>query len=559
MNSQVLDFTQLLGTNKQLTVPLFQRSYCWKKEEWEILWQDILERCEGEESAQSHFVGAIVTIPSKCKTYKLPKELIIDGQQRLTTVSILLAVIRDYAKDAGYQMDENNINRYLLDPYNQGYEALRILPTNQDREIFYKIIDGKLSSAGLANFNKNSLIYEAYKHFKKLLPAKDNDGNEISLDALLKVILHELVTVHINLSSNDNPYLIFHSLNDKGVKLTQADLIRNHLMMQFNDEEQNRLYSNVWKPLEERLGEDLSEFIRYYLIKDGRDVNKNAIYETVKNRLNNGNTDAIVEEMENLQRFVAYYDLMDNPTQEKNPHIRDHFTFVKIWKVGVYYPLLLKLYDDYLNSKLSQDEFIETLQLIESFVIRRYFCKIPTNSLKTVFLELCKNYPSGNIREYIKETLLSYTKNKKWPNDSEFKRAFGEFSLYTAQKAKQCQYILTKIEKSYYDKEHLEYTNFSIEHIIPQTLTDLWKNELTQATIMTHDRWKDSIGNLTLTAVNAELSNKTFSEKKRIYQKTNLNITKNILMEPTWNKSKIEKRAEKLFDRAKEIWVYPKN
>ncbi|WP_353684520.1 DUF262 domain-containing protein [Thermodesulfovibrio sp. 3907-1M] len=252
----------ILEGTKQYVVPLFQRSYDWGNNEWEILWNDILELYEME-NPRTHFLGSIVTMPTTSVPEGVTKYLLIDGQQRLTTLFIILALIRDKSP----RLADEITNTLLTNPYKQGIDYLKLLPTNVDRDIFEKLI--RYGYNEIEEINNSHNIYKAYKYFERKL---SNDNFDI--ERIKNLIINNLIVVSIVLDRDDNPHLVFESLNAKGRALTQSDLIRNYFLMKIHINDQEKIYSEYWKPMQDSLSENLTEFIRHYLMKNGKQVKK---------------------------------------------------------------------------------------------------------------------------------------------------------------------------------------------------------------------------------------------------------------------------------------------
>ncbi len=370
---------QFFNGFKQSVIPLFQRPYEWGEKNWQVLWEDVLERYESEKD-DSHFMGTIVTTPFKSMPVGVSKHLIIDGQQRLTTLAILLCAIRDELPNEAKAERSRIQNHYLI---NDGYdelEHLKLLPTQDDRPAFKALIEG-------TDFGEKSTAHSAYKFFVEKIRTGDNDENPIDCRRLLTTVERKLVIVSINLSDTDDPYLIFESLNYKGSPLTQADLVRNYFLMRFHMGEQEHVYQNVWLPMQRRLGDYLTEFMRQYLMRDGEEVLKSEIYSELKKRLQELDAPRVKEVLQEMLHLSEYYLCIVQPTHECEPDLQDKFYRLNNWEVTTAHPLVLKLYDAYAKDALGKTAFFRCLEMVESFVVRRTVCAVPTNQLKKVFLQ----------------------------------------------------------------------------------------------------------------------------------------------------------------------------
>jgi len=539
---------QFFNGFKQSIIPLFQRPYEWEEKHWETLWDDALERYEVQKDL-SHFMGTIVTMPSRSVPVGVSKHLVIDGQQRLTTLAILLCAIRDELPESAKTEKSRIQNHYLINDGYESWDYLKILPTQDDRESFLSLVKGD-------DFKERSQIKSAYRFFVKKLKGNDSDGNVIDVRRFLDTVERKLIIVSINLGEADDPYLIFESLNAKGSPLTQADLARNYFLMRFPIGEQESVYKNLWLPMQRRLGDHLTEFMRHYLMRDGDEVIKSEVYADLKRRLQELKTTdsvkSILEEMGNLSEFYLKF---VKPREEKDPELQDRFYRLLNWEVTTSYALLLKIYDAYASTKISKDEIARCLQNIESFVVRRAVCNVPTNQLKKAFLQAAKNFRSENVVVWLRTELSSGTSGRRWPKDDEFKDAWGPYQAYSVPK--RCKLLLEALEESYGHKEIALLEDATIEHIMPQELTEAWRSMLGENYESVHNVYCNTIGNLTLTAYNSELSNFSFSKKQDIYLNSHYSLNSYFSKCTKWDEIEIKTRATALWEKAKEVWPSP--
>ena len=298
MQASETKLQQIIEGTKQYVVPLFQRPYSWKKSEWQVLWDDLIELCESE-SPRTHFMGSIVTIPTNSIPEGVSKYLLIDGQQRLTTIFILLCAVRDHAK----QIEDEKLaakidNTILVNPYEKGLDYYKLQPTQVDRDVFHKLIRSEEQE-------QNCEILECYNFFLKKIKQFRVDIYKIQ-----KIICSNLSIVSVVLSADDDPYLVFESLNAKGRALTQADLIRNYFFMRIHADSQELIYEKYWQPMQDLLDDNLTEFIRHYLTKNGIDVKQSETYFQIKERINQGDA---LPHLQDLHRFANYYSKLLTP------------------------------------------------------------------------------------------------------------------------------------------------------------------------------------------------------------------------------------------------------
>ncbi|MEA5511921.1 DUF262 domain-containing protein [Crocosphaera sp. UHCC 0190] len=545
MQASETKLQQIIEGTKQYIIPLFQRAYSWKKSEWQVLWDDILELCNTE-NPRPHFMGSIVTIPTTSVPEGVTKYLLIDGQQRLTTVFILLAALRDRATQSKDEKLAEQINKTLLvNPYNEGLEKYKIQPTELelDRENFYQIIDNQSKS-------KESNISLCYLFFDKKI-----QQSKLELSKIKNIICSSFFLVSVVLGIDDDPYRVFESLNAKGRPLTQADLIRNYLFMRIHTDEQESIYSKYWKPMEDLLKDNLTEFIRHYLTKKGVEVKQNQVYSEIKAQINDQNA---VEYLQDLCKFSQYYAKLLNPDQEQKENIRHYLHRLNRLEVTTIYPFLLNCYDDWMQAKITEKDFIDILKILENFILRRFVCNVQTRGLNRIFALLYAqvskdtNLASDTFIERLKLVL----QNRDYPKDQEFKDRLKEVNLYGNNRSKKTKLILESIEAFYNHREQASFDDLSIEHIMPQTLSEWWKKHLGEDWVVTHELWIHSLGNLTLTGYNSELSNADFYTKLKKLKDSNLELNKYFENKQSWCKEDIEKRAEYLADIALQIWNY---
>lgn len=543
MKASETKLQNIIEGTKQFIVPLFQRSYSWTSKEWEILWKDIVELCEME-NPRTHFIGSIVSLPMVSVPEGVAKYLLIDGQQRLTTIFILLILLRNKSKEKNNLRFASEINNTLLvNEYKDDLDYYKLLPTQSDRKVYQDIIKGDQT-------DNSSLIFQAYKYFDNKIKQKEK---LIEYSTLKTILTNYLSTVSIVLEADDNPYLVFESLNAKGKPLTQADLIRNYFFMRIHTKDQDEVYKSYWEPMQLALKDNLTEYIRHYLMKDGKIVNQNDVYFSLKEIVSNNNN--VIEYIQNLQHYSNYYYKLIQPEQEPDIDIRKYLVRLNRIEVTTAYPLLLNFYHLYDQNEINKDQFISILMTLENFLTRRFVCSIPTNQLNKIFPglfgQIQQKYPIDYAIGF-KEILFS----KGYPKDIEFYTRFKEAKFYGAgDRREKTKLILETIEENFEHKERISFENLTIEHIMPQTITDEWKLGLGENWEETYELYLHTIGNLTLTGYNPELSRKIFEEKKKLLLDSHLELNKYFLDTEKWNREDIEKRSEKLAHIALEIWA----
>ncbi|MEY3305582.1 MAG: DUF262 domain-containing protein [Pseudanabaena sp.] len=543
MQASETKLQQIIEGTKQYVVPLFQRPYSWKKTQWQMLWDDLMDLCETE-NPRTHFMGSIVTMPTNSIPEGVSKYLLIDGQQRLTTIFILLCALRDQAKHSDdLELVAEINNTILVNPYKKGADYYKLQPTQIDREIFHRLIKSEERA-------DQSDINECYIFFiKKIRQLK------IEFEKIHKVICSNLSIVSVVLDINDDPYLVFESLNAKGSELTQADLIRNYFFMKIHTNEQEDTYQKYWQPMEELLDKNLTEYIRHYLTKNGLDVKQNEIYFQLKVKISQ--TD-VLSHLQDLHKFAEYYSRLLFPHLESNLKIRQHLVRINRLEVATVYPFLLNCYDEWVQNRISEADFVEIFRVLENFLLRRFVCNVQTRGLNRIFSLLYSqvakevDIASDSFIERVKAVLQT----KDYPKDTEFRERLLDVKMYGSNRTEKAKLILESLEESFRHKEQVNFDKLTIEHIMPQTLNDVWKEHLGQDWQITHDLLVHTIGNLTLTAYNGELSNSDFLSKKKEYRNSHLELNSYFQNLNTWRREDIEARAENLADTILNIWKY---
>lgn len=557
MHAAEINLLDFLKKSTQFTIPIFQRTYSWGPEEIQQLWEDII-RTGKNENIRSHFIGSIVYIMQENADFVFQSAMVIDGQQRLTTISLILEAIARRVGDkepvAGFSA--NKIRQYyLLNHLEEGEREYKLLLTQTDKDTLIYLIKQR-------NYpiDYSYRIKEAYDYFEKKIASL---GNNL---LVLCNGLAKLMVVSIALANGqDNPQLIFESMNSTGKVLSQADLIRNYVLMDLNPPLQTRLYEEYWRPMEVSFGQAAYEihfdaFMRHYLtIRTGeiprvRDVYKAFKEFSVNPEKSFHNIDSLLQDM---FTFSTYYVAMALG-KEKNKKLSKVFQDLRDLNVDVAYPFLLELYDDYRNGILSIEDFLNILRLTESYVFRRAICNIPTNSLNKTFSNFTKSLKKENYLESIKATYQLMPSYRRFPTREEFEREIQIRDLYNFRNR---TYWLRKIENSD-RKEPVSIGEYSIEHIMPQNenLSNTWQNELGKDWKQIHDTWLHTLGNLTLTGYNSEYSDRSFSEKKNMvggFKQSPLKLNERLVEVKVWNEEAIKNRASRLAKLALKVWEAP--
>lgn len=541
---------RVLEGSKQFLVPHYQRPYSWQPEQWEALWRDLLVLLE-EDDPQPHFLGSIVTSPAKSVPEGIEKRLLIDGQQRLTTLLILLALLRDQARVSGLEKLASQIeDLYLTNRYESGNDYYKLLPTQgeepsaSDRETFMRILRGEGGSGTTG-------IVVAYQFFQNKLRKPGAPG----LEALHRVAISKLTLVSIILDEHDNPHRIFESLNGKGRPLSQADLIRNYFFMRIDTGEHDKTYVELWRPMQKRLGDDaVTPFVRHYLMRDGPIVRETDVYSALKARVDEDRKLGPLEHLRHLDKYSLFYNTLLRPQHEPSARLRERLVRLNRLEVTVAYPFLMSVYGDYVRGVLSEDDVADLLDTLESFLVRRFVCAVPTHGLNKIFAPL---YTQASAEPRFVEGVRRILGGKGYPRDEVFRDRLESARIYGGgDRREKTKLLLERLEASFGHKEQVIAAALTIEHVMPQTLTEEWQEELGATWEEDHEQLLHTLGNLTLTSYNAELTNDRFLDKKKLYAESHLELNKHFAAVEHWTTAEIEKRAEVLAERALAVWPY---
>ena len=557
---------KLLNTSRQFIVPIFQRNYSWQKSQYEQLWFDILRASKFKEK-QNHFIGSIVYIDMGTPAGRPQQLLLIDGQQRLTTISILLCAIKDYVQKFNLETKLINLakikNQFLYNSDEIDEDRYKLLLNVQDKETYIKLIDNTIFTVNKPATN----IIKCYEFFYERI--EDFIKQYGQIDEIYAGIF-KLSLVSISLDKDiDNPQMIFESMNSTGKDLSQTDLLRNYLLMDLTPEKQTRLYKTYWKSMEELFGEDIYKndvnkfdyFIRDFLTlksDTGYICKINNVYENFKRYYLDNNCEKFVV-LKDLFTYAKYYACIDL-LQEKDDELKLYWQEFKKLDSHVVYPFLLKLYDDYSCQILIKEDFKKILQVVISYLWRRAICEIPTNSLSKTFATL---YQAVDKDDYVNSVIKAFvfkSSYKRFPSDYEVREKLQTKDIYHFRLRK---YLLEALE-NYYHKEPIDLNtaNYTIEHIMPQNIEHnlSWQQMLGEDWQEVHSLYLHSLGNLTITGYNAEMSNKSFVEKvngESGFKHSHLKLNESIAQSDVWNKKAIQRRTNILTDIILKIWKYP--
>ncbi|WQZ69574.1 DUF262 and DUF1524 domain-containing protein [Helicobacter pylori] len=531
--------------NNQFVIPIYQRLYSWGKEQCKQLWDDII-KIGGNDKANGHFIGSILYARVD-DTHSSPL-LIIDGQQRLTTITLLFIALRNHLSD---EVKCKEMESYLINSDEKGDKKFKLFLSEPDRDTLLSLIDENRRKPSEPSLK----IMENFKLFEEWIRKNTN-----KLETIFKG-LEKLMIVWIALKKEkDDPQLIFESMNSKGIELTQTDLIRNYIVMETEVEKQEDFYNQYWRAMEEDFKQNetlFNQFVLHYLtIKIGKIPNEKRVYEAFKDYRQKEGI-GIEDLLKDLKKYCGYFCQIAFK-KEADKDLNKALSFLVDLEMDVVYPLLLELYNDYSDGVLSKQDFIPIIYLTESYICRRTVCGFGLNGLNKIFAFFTKKINKDQYLESIKVHFLSLEKTTgKFPKDSEFRDSCITIDFYKLQKIK---YFLERLE-NFDTKEPVNTQKCNIEHIMPQTLTPEWQKDLGENFEAIHEKYLHTIGNLTLTGYNSEYSNKPFKEKRDMekgFKQSSLKLNQSLKDLEPFGEKEIEKRANDLADWALKIWTYPK-
>nr|WP_033600059.1 DUF262 and DUF1524 domain-containing protein [Helicobacter pylori] len=544
--------TTLLGffeenQNNQFVIPIYQRLYSWEKEQCKQLWDDII-KIGGNDKMNGHFIGSILYVLDG-NTPSSPL-LIIDGQQRLTTITLLFIALRNHLSD---EVKRKEIEKhYLINSDEKGDKKFRLILSESDKDTLLSLIDKDRRKPSEPSLK----IVENFKLFEEWI-SKNTGKLEIIFKGLEKL---EIVCIALT-KKEDDPQLIFESMNSKGIELTQTDLIRNYIIMETEIEKQEGFYNQYWRAMEEGFKQDkklFDRFVRHYLtIKTRKIPNINRVYVAFKDYQQERGIE-IEALLQDLQKYCGYF-CQIKFKKEADEDLNKALGFLVDLDMDVVYPLLLELYSDYSDGVLSKQDFIPIIELTESYLCRRAVCGLNTNALNKIFPFFTKKINKNQYLEGIEKHFGSLTKGQRFPNDDEFRNSFITRDFYKKFK-KKTKCFLERLE--HFDTNEPVHTKeCTTEHIMPQKLNEEWRKDLGQDYERIHAQYLHTIGNLTLTGYNQEYSNKSFQEKRDMekgFKQSPLRLNQSLKDLESFGEKEIEKRANDLADWALKIWTYPK-
>ena len=545
------------GSKKRFIIPVYQRNYDWKIENCKQLYDDLIQVIKN--NSKTHFFGSIVSVyePSGRNT----EFLIIDGQQRLTTMSLLFLALYNLLEEKIIISEDESLKDqiyedFLVDKYQPQEKRMKLKPIKNDQKAFSKLFNSK------DDYIKDSNLTINYSYFYERIQKQ-----EITIDELFDAICR-LEIINITLNNEDNPQLIFESLNSTGLDLSEGDKIRNYILMGLPKQKQDEYYEKYWNCIEKCTKYDVSSFIRDYLsVKQLVIPSQKKVYINFKKYVEDSSL-KIIEILEDLLSYAKRYNILlceKTSSKELNSCI-NRLNRLETTVTRPFFLEVLRLYDE---NQINLNEVAEAFSITESYLFRRTICDLPTNALNKIFLLLNREImrydgTDSNYIEKLKFALLSKKDRARFPNDDDFSLMFTEKPIYQMN-SKNKIYILERLENfgTLEDKDiyrHYDEGEYSIEHIMPQHLTPAWIKELGDSYEEIHDTWLHRIANLTLTVYNSKYSNSTFVEKKTMkngFEDSGIRLNTYVSKKDKWTLAELRDRNDYLLKRALNIWAFP--
>ena len=554
------NFAGVLEGKKQYQVPLYQRTYAWGKKQLDQLWNDIVELAQARRSDPSatHFIGSLVLAASPdFAVVGVAKLLVVDGQQRLTTLTLLLAALRDHLIETGARERADGVHaQYLANVYDKGKPS-KVLPTQADRPSYLAVVHASPEAGG------GDAVGEAYNHFRAKIAAADDPEDPHDLEEIENAIVRGLAVVVVTAEPGDNAHRIFESLNNTGLQLNQSDLLKNYLFMRLG-EKADLVYENVWLPLEKKLSADNLELLFWLdLVQTDERAKQSDTYVGQQKRLEKLRTaQGIEDEVVRIAKLGEVLATILDPLREEDAEIRRRLHRIKAWGSTTAYPVVMRLLDRRDTGTATAEQVARALTYLESYFVRRIVIGRATASLNRTLLQavgaISGDQPvDAALRDYLSRG------RKYFATDRQVREAAATVPFYWQGRAAQKKLILQWIEESYGSKEPIDPTRLTIEHVLPQTLTEAVRDDFAAGLpgdsdiTYEHERIVHTLGNLTLSGYNSELSNKGFEAKRQMLAQSGLRLNREVVAHTTWGQKEILARSAALAEKIIELWPGP--
>lgn len=552
---------ELIRGEQYLLVPLYQRPYSWEREQLAKLWADIELQVDQIEQGRmnTHFLGSVVLAPGPANSPGNSQWLVVDGQQRLTTLMVALCALRDHQAAEQPVHRERIDETYLINKFKQGDLRYRLMPTQVDREAFKACVEG------LPFGDTDSRVAGAYQFFRTRLVEVDDPADPHDIARVESVVLNRLNLVQIVVEGDDNAFRIFESINNTGMRLSQVDLIRNYVFMHLPTKGQH-VYDTYWLPMQRQLGpKALDQLMFLSLVLDrGDEAQYNDAYRGHQDQLRavtvdrSKAEDRVEEYVKDLARRARYLHQILEPVGETE--IEARLRFLNEWKGTTAYPVIMRLLELRDNGDTTDEEVVAALRYIESFLVRRLIAGVTSGNLNKIFMRLTRELTGEEPVSDAVRVALSAPR-LYWSSDEQFRSDIGTRAFYWQGRAAQQKLVLRRLEESCGAKERVDLSDkkITIEHVLPQSPSADWLDELAAEgdAERLHKELVHTLGNLTLSGYNSELGNMTFAKKRDFLSRSGVLMNQEIARHKRWGKAEIQSRAEELASRAIEIWPSP--
>ena len=547
MKATIHTLGQVLYSPSQYVIPVFQRNYRWELPQWQRLW-DSLEDIQQPDKTGNHFMGFLVYVvggtpqPGQNTRFHL-----IDGQQRLTTLSLLLVAVRNVARRRGDEELAQELHEdFLVHPRKKGEQHYRLLPKEHDQEAFVALVSGKSPVPGR--------MAQAVAFFERMVTVQA-DTQPDAPRRVFEAVCQRLDFMGATLES-ENAYSIFKSLNSTGVPLSQADLIRNFIFMHVHPDAQEEFDKDLWRPLEARfagidgrLDEDsFARFFRDLLMSEGQYVSPKLTFATFEARYEATGFDARML-VKSLMARSAQYLVIGSRTPDRDAGVASSLARLNRLDSSTTWPLLLWLFAQRDAGALDDGGLARAVNMLYGFILRRFVAGGSSRGYGEMFVRAIRDSTGDPV-----EDLELFLLQRGWPDDARFIEAFSRFPLYKRGYARE---VLEALELARGHKEQASLAQAQIEHILPQTLSDAWADALGEEAERVHGEWLHRPGNLTLSAYNQEMGNQPFAVKRARFQQSNVVLTREVAEYARWGEAEIQERGEGLGAEAAELWIGP--
>jgi hypothetical protein len=548
MKPSIQTLGQILYSPSQYVIPVFQRNYRWETPQWAKLWDSLIE-IQSPEKRGNHFMGFLVFVPGLAQPGQHTSFHLIDGQQRLTTLSILLVAIRNVARQVDQPDLADEIHQYyLVHPLKKSEQHYRLLPKERDHDSYLSLVTSEGQATGR--------MADALAYFEEQLSnlVADSPGR---LRPVFDTVCQRFEFMCATLEA-ENAYNIFKSLNSTGIPLGPSDLIRNFVFMHVAPDEQDDFDRGLWGPLEDHFArpdgtldeERFSRFFRDYLMMSGgRYVRLKETFPSFESRY-----EATGFSPKDLARAltasVRYYAVISGQQSDPSEGVTQALAGLNMLESSTTYPLLLALFEKRAGGAIDSAHLAHSIDMLRGFILRRFVCGESSRGYGQMFVRALAKDTGDPIN-----TLEAYLLDRGWPDDHQFETAFVEFPLYDRGYKRE---VLETLERARGHKEPADLQAAQVEHVLPQTLNEAWVEALGADAELIHADWLHRPGNLTLSAYNQELWNHPFKTKRDRYAQSNIVITRELAGYERWTDAEIRERGRRLAQAAARIWIGPK-